>query len=94
MKKILLALVVISGLLLQGVYAEEEYINVLWAHNMGGNIWEILHGDFTGDGIPEIVVASGCCGNPGYVTVFDVSGKIVWQAKMPHEVRALDIALS
>lgn len=91
MKKILLALVVISGLLLQGVYAEEEYINVLWAHNMGGNIWEILHGDFTGDGIPEIVVASGCCGNPGYVTVFDVSGKIVWQAKMPHEVRALDI---
>ncbi|HQF90336.1 MAG TPA: FG-GAP-like repeat-containing protein [Methanofastidiosum sp.] len=91
MKKILLALVVISGLLFQGIYAEEEYINALWAHNMGGNVWEILHGDFTGDGIPEIIVASGCCGNPGYVTVFDVSGKIVWQAKMPYEVRALDI---
>jgi len=90
-KKILLAIFVISGLLLQGVYAEEEYINKLWTHNMGGNVWEILHGDFTGDGVPEVVVASGCCGNPGYVTVFDTEGVIVWQAKMPYEVRTLDI---
>jgi hypothetical protein len=91
MKKILLALFIIAGLLLQGVYAEEDYINKLWTHNMGGNVWDIMHGDFTGDGIDEIVVASGCCGNPGYVTVFDVSGTIVWQAKMPYEVRTLDI---
>ena len=91
MKKIILAIFVISGLLLQGVYAEEEYINMIWKHDLGGNVWKILHGDFTGDGIPEVVVASGCCGNPGYVTVFDLSGEIVWQAKMPYEVRALDI---
>ncbi|NYT04103.1 MAG: hypothetical protein GKC00_05290 [Candidatus Methanofastidiosa archaeon] len=91
MKKILLALVIISGLLLQGAYAEEEYINMLWKHNLGGNVWNVMHGDFTGDGIPEIIVASGCCGNPGYVTVFDTSGTIIWQAKMPYEVRPLDI---
>jgi hypothetical protein len=91
MKKILLALFIISGLLLQGAYAEEEYINMIWNHNLGGNVWNVMHGDFTGDGIPEIVVASGCCGNPGYVTVFDTSGVIIWQAKMPYEVRPLDI---
>ncbi len=91
MKKILLAIFVIFGLLLQGAYAEEEYISKLWTHNMGGNVWEILHGDFTGDGVSEVVVASGCCGNPGYVTVFDTEGVIVWQAKMPKEVRTLDI---
>jgi hypothetical protein len=91
MKKILLALFIISGLLLQGVYAEEEYINMLWKHNLGGNVWNVMHGDFTGDGTPEIIVASGCCGNPGYVTVFDTSGTIIWQVKMPYEVRPLDI---
>ncbi|KYC44646.1 MAG: FG-GAP repeat protein [Candidatus Methanofastidiosum methylothiophilum] len=91
MKKYMLAIFVIFGLLLQGVYAEEEYINRLWVHNMGGNVWKVMHGDFTGNGVPEIVVASGCCGNPGYATVFDVSGAIVWQAKMPYEIRALDI---
>ncbi len=91
MKKILLAMFIISALMLQGVYAEEEYIEKIWAHNLGGNVWDVLHGDFTGDGVPEIVVASGCCGNPGYVTVFDTKGEIVWQAKMPYEVRAVDI---
>ncbi len=91
MKKIILALFVISGLLLQGVYAEEEYIDLLWGHNLGGNVWKVTHGDFTGDGVPEIVVASGCCGNPGYVTVFTTEGSIVWQARLPNEVRALDI---
>ena len=91
MKKIILAIFVISGLLLQGVYAEEEYINMIWKHDLGGNVWKVMHGDFTGDGIPEVVVASGCCGNPGYVTVFDISGEIVWQAKMPYELRTLDI---
>jgi hypothetical protein len=65
MKKILLIILVITGLLLSSVHGEEEYINKLWTHNMGGNVWEILHGDFTGDGVLDIIVASGCCGRPG-----------------------------
>ncbi|HQQ49372.1 MAG TPA: hypothetical protein PLJ72_06925 [Methanofastidiosum sp.] len=91
MKKILLAVLIVFGLLLPGVYGEDEYINKLWTHNLGGNVWEILHGDFTGDGKDEIVVASGCCGNPGYVTVFDTEGEIVWQAKLAKEVNSLGI---
>ena len=91
MKKILLTVLIVFGLLLPGFYGEEEYIDKLWTHNLGGNVWEILHGDFTGDGKDEIVVASGCCGNPGYVTVFDTEGEIVWQAKLAKEVNSLAI---
>ncbi len=91
MKKIVLGLFIIFGLLIQGVYAEEEYANSLWSHNLRGNVWGVMHGDFTGDGVPEVVVASGCCANPGYVTVFDVSGNIIWQAKIPNEIRVIDI---
>lgn len=90
MKKFLLIIFVIFGLLIPAVYGE-EYIEKLWTHNMGGNVWEILHGDFTGDGVPEIVVASGCCGKPGYVTVFDTSGNIIWQVEIPKEVNSLAI---
>jgi len=91
MKKILLIILVITGLLLSSVHGEEEYINKLWTHNMGGNVWEILHGDFTGDGVLDIIVASGCCGRPGYVTVFDTDGNIIWKVELPKEVNSLDI---
>lgn len=90
MKRIF-GLFIIFGLLVQGVYAQEEYANSLWSHDLKGNVWSVMHGDFTGNGVPEIVVASGCCANPGYVTVFDVSGSIVWQARIPNEIRAMDI---